>query len=98
VSICLFVTIIFVSFDTAFSAAKVMQQCEGQHIYKIWAWKAVESSCFFFSRSYYTKIFYKGLGRNIININHCKNIVTKLQDKGKAICIQPGQTVRAVGG
>jgi hypothetical protein len=98
VSICLCITIIFVSFDTAFSAAKVMQQCEGQHIYKIWAWKVVESSFFFFSGSCYPNIFYKELGRNIININHCRNIVTNIQDTGKAICIHPGQTLWALGG
>jgi len=74
-----------------------MQQCEGQHIYKMWAWKVVERSCFF-NRSYYPHVFYKGLERNIINRNHYRNIVTKIQDKGKALCIQHGQTVRALSG
>jgi len=75
-----------------------MQQCEGQHVYKIWAWKVMESSCFFFSRSYYPNVFCKGLGRNIIYMYHCRNIVTKIQDDIKAICLQPGQTLRAVSG
>ena len=61
-----------------------------QDIYIMRAGKVVGSGIFL-SRSYYPNIFSKGLGRNIININHCQKIVTKIQDKGKAIAIQPGQ-------
>ena len=77
-----------------------MQQlvCGGSIFIKYGLGRLWKEGVFFLSWFYYPNIFYKRLGRNIININHFRNIVTKIQDKGKAISVQPGQTLRALGG